>query len=63
MAFFLFASLQERRLNALKSDFIANVSHELKTPLSVVRMFGEMLLTDRVTIAAEATSVPGDDRP
>jgi two-component system phosphate regulon sensor histidine kinase PhoR len=48
VAFFLYASLQERRLNALKSDFIANVSHELKTPLSVVRMFAEMLLTQRV---------------
>jgi two-component system phosphate regulon sensor histidine kinase PhoR len=48
VAFFVYATLKERRLNALKSDFIANVSHELKTPLSVVRMFGEMLLTGRV---------------
>jgi two-component system, OmpR family, phosphate regulon sensor histidine kinase PhoR len=51
VAFFLYATLKERRLNALKSDFIANVSHELKTPLSVVRMFGEMLLTGRVASA------------
>jgi two-component system, OmpR family, phosphate regulon sensor histidine kinase PhoR len=42
------ASVKERRLAALKSDFVANVSHELKTPLSLVRMFGEMLLSDRV---------------
>lgn len=49
IVFFLYATIKERRLNALKSDFIANVSHELKTPLSVVRMFAEMLLTDRVT--------------
>jgi two-component system phosphate regulon sensor histidine kinase PhoR len=48
VAFFIYATLKERRLNALKSDFIANVSHELKTPLSVVRMFAEMLLTGRV---------------
>jgi two-component system phosphate regulon sensor histidine kinase PhoR len=48
VAFFVYATLKERRLNALKSDFIANVSHELKTPLSVVRMFGELLLTGRV---------------
>jgi len=48
VAFLLFATIQERRLNGLKSDFIANVSHELKTPLSAVRMFGEMLLTQRV---------------
>ncbi len=40
--------MNERRLAALKSDFVANVSHELKTPLSLVRMFGELLLGDRV---------------
>jgi len=43
-----YAAHKERRLNELKSEFIANVSHELKTPLSVVRMFGELLLTERV---------------
>ena len=48
VAFVLYAGEKERRLNALKADFVANVSHELKTPLSVVRMFGEMLLTNRV---------------
>ncbi len=42
------AARQERRLAALKGDFVANVSHELKTPLASVRMFGEMLLTGRV---------------
>lgn len=40
--------MKERRLAALKSDFAANVSHELKTPLSLIRMFGELLLTDRI---------------
>ncbi|MDI1428162.1 sensor histidine kinase [Polyangium sorediatum] len=44
----IFASMKERRLAALKSDFVANVSHELKTPLALVRMFGEILLADRV---------------
>ena len=34
---------KERRANQLKSEFIANVSHELKTPLSLIRMFGELL--------------------
>jgi two-component system phosphate regulon sensor histidine kinase PhoR len=42
------ASIHERRLAALRSDFVANVSHELKTPLASVRMFGELLLTRRV---------------
>lgn len=46
--FLVYAADKERRLNDLRSEFVANVSHELKTPLSVVRMFGELLLTDRV---------------
>jgi two-component system phosphate regulon sensor histidine kinase PhoR len=41
-------AVKERRLAALKSDFVANVSHELKTPLALVRMFGELLLEGRV---------------
>jgi two-component system phosphate regulon sensor histidine kinase PhoR len=44
----LFAAARERKLSNLKSDFVANVSHELKTPLSLVRMFGELLQSGRV---------------
>lgn len=44
----LLAAERERRISALKSDFVANVSHELKTPLALVRMFGEMLQSGRV---------------
>lgn len=48
VATILLAVEKERRLNALKSEFIANVSHELKTPLALVRMFAEMLQSGRV---------------
>ncbi|MBN8612077.1 MAG: HAMP domain-containing histidine kinase [Deltaproteobacteria bacterium] len=48
VAFLIYAQVKERRLNELRSELLANVSHELKTPLSVVRMFSELLLTDRV---------------
>jgi two-component system phosphate regulon sensor histidine kinase PhoR len=39
---------RERQLVQLKEDFIANVSHELKTPLSLIRMFSEILVSGRV---------------
>src|SRR5262249_61893994 len=32
-----------RELARLKSDFVSTVSHELKTPLTSIRMFAEML--------------------
>lgn len=41
------AMRKERRANELKSEFISNVSHELKTPLSLIRMFGELLASGR----------------
>jgi two-component system phosphate regulon sensor histidine kinase PhoR len=44
----LLATFQERRLAQLRGEFVANVSHELKTPLALVRMFGELLMTGRV---------------
>jgi two-component system, OmpR family, phosphate regulon sensor histidine kinase PhoR len=53
IAVVIVAAERERRLSALKSDFVANVSHELKTPLALVRMFAELLLSGRV---------PSDDK-
>ena len=44
---------RERRANELKSEFISNVSHELKTPLSIISMFGEMLATGRTKSAEQ----------
>jgi two-component system phosphate regulon sensor histidine kinase PhoR len=46
---------RERRANELKSEFISNVSHELKTPLSIISMFGEMLANGRTKGPEQAT--------
>ncbi|MBX3213953.1 MAG: HAMP domain-containing histidine kinase [Labilithrix sp.] len=49
----ILVSEKERRVSALKSEFVANVSHELKTPLALVRMFAEMLQSGRVATDAK----------
>jgi len=38
---------QEQKLSRLKTDFVSNVSHELKTPLTSIRMFVETLMLKR----------------
>lgn len=37
-----------RRLESVRRDFVANVSHELKTPLTSIRGYTETLLSDEV---------------
>jgi len=39
---------REARLAQAKSDFVSNVSHELKTPLSLISLFSEILELGRV---------------
>lgn len=48
LVFTIFTLNQELRLNKLKSEFISNVSHELKSPLTSIRQMTEMLDQDRV---------------
>jgi signal transduction histidine kinase len=45
---------REMALSQLKSAFVADVSHELKTPLALIRMFGETLLGERVASPEKA---------
>jgi signal transduction histidine kinase len=42
----LFDLTGTRRLEAVRRDFVANVSHELKTPLTAIRGFAETLSTE-----------------
>lgn len=39
---------REAELARLRADFVSGVSHQLLTPLTQIRMFGETLLLDRV---------------
>jgi signal transduction histidine kinase len=49
LAALLFARMRsERRLSALRTDFVAAVSHELRTPIASIRMLSELFAEDRV---------------
>jgi signal transduction histidine kinase len=43
------AVVHESEVSRIRSEFVSNVSHELKTPLALIRMFGETLDTGVVT--------------
>lgn len=45
-----------RRLERMRSEFVANVSHELKTPIAAVKGFAETLLSGAVSDQATANS-------
>jgi signal transduction histidine kinase len=45
---------REIHLSRLKGDFVANVSHELKTPLALIRLFAETLELGRVASEEKA---------
>jgi signal transduction histidine kinase len=48
MALIIRATDREARLAQAKSNFVSNVSHELKTPLSLLSLFSEILELGRV---------------
>lgn len=45
--------LKERSLARMRSEFVARVSHEFRTPLAQIRMFAETLLLDRTRSDAD----------
>ena len=49
MIIYLYAMATERKLSRLRSEFVSNVTHELKTPLSLIKMFSELLTTRKVS--------------
>ncbi|MFH2009742.1 MAG: HAMP domain-containing sensor histidine kinase [bacterium] len=47
LAMLIWLVRRERVVAALKSDFVSTVTHELKTPLSLIRMYAELMTLDR----------------
>ncbi|MFP4974356.1 two-component system histidine kinase PnpS [Paenibacillus sp. CN-4] len=56
MLFLLTEVTEIRRLERMRSEFVANVSHELKTPVAAVKGFAETLLGGGVTDEKTARS-------
>ena len=51
----LYAVAREARISRLKTDFVSSVSHDLRTPLTSIRLFTESLLLNRVRNDGERT--------
>jgi len=47
---------RQSELNRLRADFVSGVSHELKTPLTLIRLYGETLLDSEDFPAADRKS-------
>ena len=58
--FFMFRTLRkERDLNRMRRDLIANVSHELKTPITAIRVMAEVLHDDMAKDAKSRRAYSG----
>jgi two-component system phosphate regulon sensor histidine kinase PhoR len=53
---------REANLSRLQSDFVSKVSHELKTPLTSIRLFAETLAMRRGDVSAEDQCIAGLER-
>ncbi|OGK00435.1 MAG: hypothetical protein A2519_10520 [Candidatus Raymondbacteria bacterium RIFOXYD12_FULL_49_13] len=57
--FAYFAIRKEMALTRLRSSFMSSVSHELKPPLTSIRMFGDMLQSGKITDEKKKTAYYG----
>ncbi len=47
-AYSVYIILKQKRLSEMKTDFINNMTHELKTPISTISLSGEVLMGDKI---------------
>jgi len=52
-SFTIFSLLKQKKLSQIKSDFVNNMTHEFKTPISTISLSSEMLMKPSVNVSPE----------
>lgn len=55
-SFTIYRLIMQKKLSQMKSDFVNNMTHEFKTPISTISLAGEMLLNPNIQKAPEKIS-------